>query len=199
MRPSLLLALAFIALSACVNYGLVSPGRTTVRSALSVEPGIAWNKRREVMLIEDEIVPDNPAVEVWTQDGTGVDQLVFYAGVEDGQALMRGRIGRAMPRFHKDMSGLEVAELFQAALVAGLEASEVELKELQPTDFAGAAGFRFRIGFLLDDEVEREATAIGTVSGGKLYMIAWVGTRLFHHDHYLPEFEKIAASAQITG
>lgn len=198
MKAALLLAIGAAALSACVNYGLVPPERTTVRSVFSVEPGIAWNRRRELMLIEDEIVPDNPAIEVWTQDGTAVDQLVFYAGIEEGQALMRGRIARSMPRFQKSMSGLEVAELFEAALVAGLRASEVELVQLAPTRFAGGPGFRFRVGFLLDDEVERDATAVGTVREGKLYMIAWVGTRLYHHDRYLPEFEKIAASAQIT-
>jgi hypothetical protein len=185
-------------LAACVSHGLVEPGRTTVRGALSVAPSIAWNKRRQVMLIEDEIIADNPRIEVWTQNGTGIDQLVFYAGVEDGQPLVRGRMGRDMPRFRKDMSGTDVAQLFEAALTAGLGARDMQLRLLRPATFGGHPGFRLRLGFALEDEVEREASLAGAVIDEKLYMIALVGTRLHHHDLYLPEFERIAASARIV-
>jgi hypothetical protein len=196
MRAAIALAIA-LSLTACVNYSLIEPGPRTVRGELRVEPTIAWNKRRQVMLIEDEIVSHNPTVEIWTQDGTGVDQLVFYVGVEEGQPLIRGRAGRDLPRFHKDMGGTEITELLEASLVAALQASEIEQRELRPVPFAGGDGFRFRFGFALDDEVGREATAVGTVRNGKLYLIVWVGTRLYHHDLYLPEFEKIVASARI--
>jgi hypothetical protein len=197
-RAAPLLAIALlIALSGCVNYALVEPGRTTVRGELSVEPTIAWNKRRQLMLLEDEIFADNPAVEIWTQNGTGIDQLAFYVGVEPGQPLVRGRAGRDMPRFRAGMSGVEVVELFESALAAGLRATEIERRELRPLRFAGGDGFAFRIGFTLDDEVERELSAAGTVRGNKLYLIAWAGTRLYHHELYLAEFERIVASARI--
>ena len=193
-----LVALLAPALAACVNYALVDPGRTTVRGELSVASTIAWNKQRKIMLPDDEIVLSNPAVEVWTQDGTEVDQLVFYVGVEDGEPLMRGRISRDLPRFRRDMSASEVAELFEATLVGGLGAIGLERRELKPARFAGGEGFRLRLGFTLDDEVERELVATGTVREGKLYLIAWLGTRLYHFEHYLPEFEVIAASARIN-
>jgi hypothetical protein len=197
MRP---VAVTFLLLLAgCVTYGGVSAGRTSIGNGLSVEPTLVWSKRRAMMLIEDEIVRTNPQLEIWTQYGTGLDQLVFYAGVAPGETLLRGRVGRELPAFRADMSPSEIVELFEAMLVRGMKVRELERREVTTARFGARDGFRFRLSFAFDDDVDREMLTWATLADGRLYAIAWVATRLHYFERTLSEVERIVASARIAG
>ena len=198
MRP-VLAALFLMLLAGCVTYGGVSSGRTEIGSGLSVDATLVWSKRRAMMLIEDEIVRTNPQLEIWTQYGTGLDQLVFYAGVEAGETLLRGRIGRDLPPFRSDMTPSEIVELFETMLVRGAKARELESREITTARFGDRDGFRFRLSFAFDDDVDREMLVWATVVDEKLYAIAWVATRLYYFEKTLPEVQRIVASAHISG
>ena len=194
-----LATLLLLLLAGCVTYGGVSRGRTEIGSGLSVDATLVWSKRRAMMLIEDEIVRTNPQLEIWTQYGTGLDQLVFYAGVEAGETLLRGRIGRDLPPFRSDMTPTEIVELFETMLVRGAKARMLERREITTARFGDRDGFRFRLSFAFDDDVDREMLAWATVVDGELYAIAWVATRLYYFERTLPEVRHIVASARISG
>jgi hypothetical protein len=69
-------------LTACETpgYRLVEPGRVSVaRGALTVRPGVAWNKSPGASADR----------EVWTRDGPLLDSITFIVGVSDGSAITR--------------------------------------------------------------------------------------------------------------
>jgi hypothetical protein len=190
----LLIVAAILLLASCAPWSLVGPGRTQVAGGkLSVEPGIAWNKRANIGAV------GGSDVELWTQHGPVLDQLVFYGGVAPGEPLFQGPKKDEYPKFQSGMSAIDVMDLYQSSLVKALDARALKPHGLAPARFAGLDGFQFRLGYALKDDVDRELNAIGAIRDGKLYMIAWIGTRLYHYQKSLAEFERIAASAQIAG
>lgn len=183
-------AAVLVLLASCAPWNVAGPGRIGVGGGrLSVEPGIAWNR---------QTAPgENTSIEVWTQHGPLLDQLLFYVAIAPGQPLVQGPAGSGYPKFRKGMTAVDVMELYEASLLKALGARDIKVRSLAPARFADSDGFRFQLAYALPDDVDRELTAIGTIRDDKLYMIAWAGTRLYHYQKSLAEFERIAASAQI--
>jgi hypothetical protein len=191
MRRILIVVTALV-LASCAQWTAVGPGRTPVAGGkISVEPSIAWNKRN--------LFGQNDGVEIWTQHGPVLDELCFYAAVAPGQPIFGGPKKDENPKFQKGMTAVDVMDLYMASLEKVASARAIQPRGLSPARFAGSDGFRFQIGYALKDDVDRELTAIGTIRDDKLYLIVWEGTRLYHYQRNLAEFEKIAASAQISG
>jgi hypothetical protein len=194
-----LAALALVALSvaACAPFTLVTPQRQTVGGVISVEPGVRWNKM--------EMSPYQGKVEVWTLDGPGLNSLVFFTGVPDGEPLFVSRALAASgqqekpPVFRSGMNPLEIQELFDATLARNFRTSIIESQGLKPVEVAGVPGFRFETRFVGRDEVVRSGVFLGTVRGGKLYGAWFQGAKLHYFERYVPEVEKMAASARLVG
>jgi hypothetical protein len=188
----ILIAAALLLVASCSPWSLVGPGRTQVASGrLTVEPGIAWNRHSPPGVSRD--------IELWTQHGPVLDELLFYGGIAPGEPLIDGPDKNDYPKFQSGMSAIDVMDLYQASLVKARDARALKPHGVGPARFAGLDGFQFRIGYALKDDVDRELNAIGAIRDGKLYMIAWIGTRLYHYQKSLAEFERIAASARISG
>jgi len=189
-RALLLLALL---LGACAApYALVQPGRQIVAGALSVQPGIAWNRINAP--------PWEGKVEVWSLDGPALDSLTFIVGTGDGEPLLwrKLRTGGAapLPAFRRDMTGIEIAELFTATLARNHLTPIVEVTSVAPAQLGAAPGFRFEIRYVGRDEVERAGTAVGTVRAGRLHLLWFEGARSDHYRRHLAEFERIVASVR---
>jgi hypothetical protein len=189
-------ALVALLLSACAtNYALVEPGRHRVAGALTVAPSLAWNRV--------EAPRWGGPVEVWTQDGEALDRLVFVAGVADGETLLppagggRDTTGWHPAPFHREMTGIEVAELFRATLARVHRTPLVETTAVGPATLDGVAGFRFELRFVGRDEVERAGIGVGAIRDGRLYLLWLEGARLDDYARWLPEFERIVASARL--
>ena len=184
-------------LGACAPFSLITPQRQTVGDVISVEPGMRWNKM--------EMSPYQGKVEVWTIDGPILNVLVFFTGVPDGEPLFVSRALAASaqqekpPVFRAKMNPLEIQELFDATIARNFRTSIIESHNLKPAEVAGAPGFRFETRFVGRDEVERSGVFLGTVRGGKLYGAWFQGARLHYFDRYVPEVEKMAASARLVG
>jgi len=202
-----LLAIVVLAtLVGCAPYKLVEPVRQNVGSGFSVETRMRWNQ-----LAEDHVV--GPVV-IWTADGVGLDQLMFFT-VAEGEPLLR-RIGQPtalqqgpppspsrsaeeekLPTFRADMPANEIAELFEAAIARVTRSTIAHASNLRPIDFAGRPGFRFDFDYVTRDDLERRGLAVGTVKDKKLYLIFFQGSRLYHYEKYLPEVENIVRSARL--
>jgi len=178
--------------AACAQYSLVGPGRTTVEG-LTLEPGIAWNRASGLTT--------GPGTETWTMDGPLLDSLIILAAVPDGKplALLRGASTDKLALFRKTMTGSEVMDLFEASFSAETKTTVLESRNLRPVSFGGTEGFRFEAGYTGADEVESEMAIAGAISGGKLYLLVYRGARLHYFTKYLPEFERIVASARLPG
>ncbi|MCZ7565019.1 MAG: hypothetical protein M5U08_15585 [Burkholderiales bacterium] len=191
---ALLFAVALVA--GCAAYTLVAPQRQNVADVISVEPGMKWNKMSQSAY--------EGHVEVWTLDGLTLNTLVFFTGVPDGEPLFVPRFAdkarmEKPPVFRSTMNPLEIQELLHATVARFFRTTLAEERNLRAVSIAGGRGFRFETRVVGRDEVERAGVFVGTVAGGKLYGAWFQGARLHYFERYLPEFERIVASAQLTG
>jgi hypothetical protein len=196
-RP--LSVLALLLLASCTYYSAVSPGPTAIKGMMTVQPGLTWAK-------VDRATPDNVIfsnggqVETWTIDGETLDSLVFFAGVADGAPLVElpSANGAPLSPFHSTMTANDVMDLFETMVTRVTGSAVARTRDLRPAKLGNADGFRFEIDYALKDDVDRTLSAVGAIRNGKLYLIAFQGSRLYHYQKYLPEFEKIVASATFS-
>jgi len=177
---------------ACARYSLIGPGRTAVEG-LALDPGIAWNRASGMTT--------GPGTETWTIDGPLLDSLIILAAVPDGKplALLRGAPTDKLAPFRKTMTANEVMDLFEATFAAETKTTVLQTRNLRPISLGGVEGFRFEASYTGTDEVEREMAIAGAVSSGKLYLIVYRGARMYYFPKYLPDFERIVASARLPG
>ncbi len=133
----LVVVLALLSLSGCVSVQKMEAGNQKLGERLSVTLEGAWNHLN---------APGLGPAQVWTMEGTPVDQLLFYTGLPDDELIhaMGPRQGDSEPkafRFRASMSADEIASLFQGMLTR--DGSRYTLEKLEPMDFGGIKGFRF--------------------------------------------------------
>ena len=198
MRRSYPLVAAVLLAAGCATpYVLVQPERQTVGGVISVQPGMKWNK----VTITDY----RGNVEVWTLDGPVLNTLVFFTGVRDGEPLFTRaqRPGQAAPEkpavFRATMNAVEVQELLEATVARYFQTTIAEGHNLKPVPIANGQGFRFETRLIGRDEVERDGVFVGTIRAGKLYGAWFQGAKLHYFSRYLPEFDRLLASAQLIG
>jgi hypothetical protein len=191
--------LTLILLAGCSYYSAVSPGRTPIKGTMTVQPGLTWAKV-DRPTPDNVIFSENGQVETWTIDGETLDSVVFFAGVADGAPLMElpSDKGAPLSPFHSAMTANDVMDLFDTMVTRVTGSAVARTRDLRPAKLGDADGFRFEIDYALKDDVDRTLSAVGAVRNGKLYLIAFQGSRLYHYQKYLPEFEKIVASATFS-
>jgi hypothetical protein len=194
----LLVAFATLLVSGCAPFVLVPPERQTVGGVISVQPGVKWNR----------MVTHNfrGSVEVWTLDGPGLNTLLFFTGVPDGEPLFMRAAAAAQAAqqekpaaFRASMNPVEVQELLEATMVRNFRTTIAEGRNLKPVAVAHGQGFRFETRLIGRDEVERDGVFVGTIRGGRLYGAWFQGAKLHYFKRYLPEFDRIVASAELVG
>ena len=197
-RTRLSIAALLLAVTAgCASYTLVNPERQTVGGVISVAPGVKWNKLA--------ITDFEGSVEVWTLDGPVLNTLVFFTGVADGTPLFTRRTPVGAPAaekpavFRATMNAIEVQELLEATVARYFQTTLAEGRNLKPVPIANGQGFRFETRIVGKDEVERDGVFVGTIRGGKLYGAWFQGAKLHYFARYLPEFDRMVASAQLVG
>ncbi len=194
---STLMAMALVAtLGACVSGYTLIAASAPVKVAtgeMTVTPSIAWNKAPRVY--------DQPKYEeVWTADGVLLNQVTFYAGVPEGQALIKQKKKdeKQAPLFNATMLPQEVAEFVESTYRVVTGSTVFTVSSLKPAAFAGGQGFQLDFDYVLQaDEVKRKGRAIGAIKNKKLYMMVYEGTATHYYDLYLAEFDKIVSTAQI--
>ena len=183
-----------ILLAGCTPYTLVKPERQTVGNVISVEPGVKWNKVTMHRY--------RGKVEVWTLDGLSLNTLLFFTGVPDGEPLFvqtNAQPDDKPPVFRANMNSVEVQELLQATIARYFQTTLAEGQNLKPTQMAQGEGFRFETRLVGRDEVERDGVFVGTIRNQKLYGAWFQGAKLNYFYRYLPEFDRMVASAELVG
>lgn len=187
----------FLFVAGCTPFSVVGPQRVSVKDAFTVEPDTAWNK------INTQDITGRNRAEIWTADGPLLNSLTFFVGVEDGKPLFaqteeqekRGKL----PVFRNTMTPTDIVELVEASYARITDSSLMKTQGLRPAKFAGADGFRFDMKYVSKDEVDREAIAAGTVHNGRLYLIVYQGSRLYHYGLRRSQVEHIIESARFLG
>jgi hypothetical protein len=186
------LAAILLALASCARYTLVEPSATTINGAIDVRPALAWSR------IANPAPQDIGASEMWTIDGERLHSLMFITGVEGGDTLLSPAQGKdRLPKFQADMPLEEIASFFEATLTTATQSSLFQYKSIEPATVLGQPGIRMEFSFTGQDQLDRDGLAVATVKEGRLYLIAYQGSRLLHYGKYLPEVQNILESASL--
>lgn len=193
LRPAMLAGL--LALAACAPYSLI-PAEPTSVANFQVDVGSPWNKVNRLRI--DSSAP----VAYWTSDGPALDSILFIGGVKSGQPIVtinRSDDDKDKLLFRDTMTSAEIVELWEATVAKVFNTTLAEGKNVQPARFAGVDGFRFDFTYVPKDEVDRKGTGYGAVKDGRLYLIFFSGTKLYHFGLREAEAMHIMQTAKITG
>ena len=207
MRSRALLTpiVALALLSGCASVGssgfgssgfyLVEPGPHSVdRGTMIVTPTIRWNRTSRSFNTQSRW-------EEWTLNGPLLDSLSFIGALESGKPIIRQRkkADRQVPQFRPDMSPPELASMLESFYRIRGGATAFSITNLSPRPFIGSQGFQIDYDYRGGDEVDRRGRAVGAVIGDRLYLIAFDAAMKHYFPAAIPEFERIAQSAQLRG
>jgi len=189
----LALAGSLIALAGCATYESVEPGMRPVGDGMTVTTTKSW------VSVNAPYAPKGPD-QTWTLDGLGLNRLLIFSAVKDGEALVtvRQRAGvTPPPKFSKTMDGLELGELVGATVSRALAAGvAVETLSLGPASFMGHPGFEMEFAFPTGSGLEMRGFASGANIGGELFLVLFLAPRVHYYGKDLAEARAIAASAR---
>ena len=202
MRHSLRFTIlaATLALSGCATaYVMMPPQPTKVaKASMTVTPGTSWNKAPMSVGLSGTGTLNSKS-ETWTQDGPALNQVTFFGGIKDGEALIKMASGsdRKAPLFKSSMLPQEVVEFVEKSFRVQTTSPVFAVTEVKPLAFAGQQGFQFDFSFTTPDEVRRKGRAAGAVKDGMLYLIVYEAAEIHYFDRNVAEFEKILSSVQL--
>lgn len=177
-------------LSGCVSVAKIETGERTVGERLNINIDGAWNHIS---------APGMGPAEVWTMEGTPVDQLLLYPGIKDGQAIHAETTGAGKQKsfeFRARMQPDEIATLFEGMLTR--DGSRYRLVKLEPMDFSGQKGFRFEYSLVRKiDNVQLTGVGYAVVSRGELFAVIYMAPRLVFYPRYIARVEHIGRSMRV--
>ena len=198
------LMVASCALSACSTlgggglgyseYSYVAMRRVKVGNGnMTVVPPVPWNRHHAILF------DDVPAVEDWTLNGPLLDGITFITGLTSGHFMVRQRrtTDQQVPKFRADMTPPEIAAMLESLYRVRGGAVDFHTLSIAPRPFLGTNGFQFDYEHLDSDELWRKGRVVGAIVNGELYLIMLDAARSHYYDDALPDFEAIAASAQL--
>ena len=187
----LALASMLAAVPAEARWRLVEAGdsRKVARSDLRITAPADWNRATERPTSRSE---------VWTQDGVGLTELMFYARIKDGETLFKRnqRKRNPLPEFDKDMLLTDLVEWYEDTANVALGGSLFEIVEVQPATLGGYTGVHFRYSYTGSDNVARLGEARAAIVDEKLYLISFEAPRLHYFDRYIAEVRAMMDSAR---
>ena len=177
-------------LSGCVSVAKIETGERTVGERLNINIDGAWNHIS---------APGMGPAEVWTMEGTPVDQLLLYPGIKDGQAIHAETAGAGKQKsfeFRARMQPDEIATLFEGMLTR--DGSRYRLVKLEPMDFSGQKGFRFEYSLVRKiDNVQLTGVGYAVVNRGELFAVIYMAPRLVFYPRHIARVEHIGKSMRV--
>lgn len=186
-------AALLIATPAMAGFKLM-PSDTTQpvgKLGLAVTPGDDWNRLGAKI---------GRNAESWTLDGLSLNDLTFYAGIEDNRTLFRevDKRNRPLPHFSKSMLPTDIVSLFEGSYRIAANTALFEIGKVEPATFAGRPGVHFTYSFVQQgEEVKRNGEATGAIIGGKLYLITFEGPVIYYFDRDVAKSRSVVASAKV--
>jgi hypothetical protein len=158
---------------------------------LSVTPPNDWNRLGAKI---------GRNAESWTLDGLSLNDLTFYAGIEEGRTLFRevDKKNRPLPKFTASMLPPDIVSLFEGSYRVAAGTSLFEIGQVEPATFAGKAGVHFTYSFVQQgEEVRRNGEGTGAIVGGKLYLITFEAPVIHYFDRDIARYHDLVRTARI--
>ncbi|MEO6066280.1 MAG: hypothetical protein ABIP49_10935 [Lysobacterales bacterium] len=188
---ALLVAICTFALVACGPSPLVRAGDATAVGSIALQTPVDWSRFGD------------SRVELWTRDGTLLNQLQFVGAVEPGQHVFRSRRETKRrpdgPYFRSGMNGLELQALVLDGL-AELGAVRPTARALRPKAFGDSNGsgesVRFDVATANQDGLTYSGIAQASVHQGKLYVMLFLAPSEHYFERDRALVEQILDSAR---
>jgi hypothetical protein len=193
-RKLLLAALALtMATQAFAGWKIMPSGVavSVAKSTMMVTPKQDWNRW--------SYRPSKKG-EIWTLDGTSLNELSFFAQITNGEPLFReqNKKDNPLPKFKSDMLPTDLVELFEASNRIILQTSVFSIDSVEPAKLAGRDGVRFSYHYAAqDDELNRKGEGIAANIDGKLYMVNFVAPTIHYFDRDIAQFRTLVGSIKI--
>ncbi len=184
--------LAFCTPSAVFAHRLIEAEEavSVARSDMTVIPAIEWNRIRQ---------RPGSSAERWTLDGELLNDVLFFAEIEDGDTLFRDRDRRnnPLPEFSSSMLLIDVPDFYGSSLRIAKGAVTFDVGSVEPVQFLGRPGVLFDFHTLGGDDLLRKGRAIATLIEGELFMMAYEAPEIFFYERNLQDFEQLVESAYL--
>lgn len=166
-------------------------GAPVAKSALTVTPAEPWNRWT---------VKPIPKGEVWTLDGTALNELYFVTGLVPGETLFRDnrKKDRPLPKLAAAAQLTDLPEFFESSQRIVLDTSMFELTGSEPAKLAGRDAIRFSYRYAVQgSSLVRKGFAVATLVNGQLTLIAFNAPETFFFERDRPKVEAIMNSARL--
>jgi hypothetical protein len=192
---SLLLISAYLMISGPANadWTLIPSGKPVrvANSTMKVTPSVDWNQW--------SARPSDKG-EIWTLDGTALNELTFFARITNGNPIYWEKDGfnQPLPVFRKDMLPTDLVELFEVSNRTLLQSSLFKIENVEPAKLGGYDAVRFRYSYEnQSDGLTRLGEGVASNVDGKFYMINFVAPKLHYFDRDVAKFRQIVDSIVI--
>ena len=187
------LALALTATPAAAGFKLMPTGKAQPvgKLGLSVTPPNDWNRLGSKI---------GRNAESWTLDGLSLNDLTFYAGIEEGRTLFRevDKKNRPLPKFTAAMLPTDIVSLFEGSYRVAAATSLFEIGKVEPATFAGKPGVHFTYSFVQQgEEVRRNGEGTGAIIGDKLYLITFEAPVIHYFDRDIARYHTLVGTARV--
>lgn len=186
------LILAAVVLAGCAAIVKVE-GEHVVNNRMAVKVGEAWNRMT---------MAGGQPYETWTQEGTSLDHLRFWAGIQPGQALMAAPSGTGgqkaprVPTFTNGMAPDQLVNLFE--ILYSADGSQVKVTRMEPAAFAGEQGIRFEFSVARKrDDLQLRGVGWVAVRKNELFAATFVAPQLAYYQRLAPKAENVVSTARI--
>ena len=182
-----------LAAPALAGYKLMPAGKTQPVGTLGllVTPPNDWNRLGAKI---------GRNAESWTLDGLSLNDLSFYAGIEEGKPLFRevDKKNRPLPKFTASMLPTDIVSLFEGSYRVAAGTSLFEIGKVEPVIFAGKPGVHFTYSFVQQgEEVRRNGEGTGAIIGGKLYLVTFEAPVIYYFDRDIARYRPLVGTARI--
>lgn len=179
-------------LAGCIQYTIVEPGEAKFTNMTLSSP-IAWNKS-----------PFKPSPiagsQSWTNNGEGLDRVMFIPGVESGKPMFRSFKENSMPVYDSGMLPVELSEFVEASLTKwyGEGQVDIEVSNLAPASIDNSKGIRFDISYMAPIGYPVKGKAVVLQKDEKLYIVIFTAAEQHYFDLYEKTVDQMFESIKIS-
>ncbi len=135
----------------------------------------------------------SPDGEIWTKDGTKLNELSFFAGIRNGETLYYGGYGEdGPPKFSKKMLPTDLVDFFEKSNRLLMQTSLFKVDEVKPVKFAGQKATRFTYHYTPEgSQVSRKGEGIAAIIKERLYLVNFTAPETYFFDRDIGEVRKM--------
>lgn len=161
------------------------------KSPMKATPAVAWNRSTS---------RPGPKAEMWTLDGALLNEVTFFGGIGEGEALYKERQKKEkpLPKFKASMLPTDIVSLFEASNRIILESPLFEVDKVEPAKLGGHSGVRFAYHYSTQgDQLVRKGEAVAAIVGGKLYLVNFAAPEIHYFDRDVTKFRSLVDTIKI--